>query len=453
MLLAQHSLTSNAFPFQKINYNSILQGCVQKGFTYQLSVKESNQILEDLHLPLHMDRPVTAHELLSAMSDILYDYYHDGEIVRRMSPDMKKPCLINYNYIAFQKLHRDVFGKPELILRAEIHPSETRTPLSPAHLSMLHSHFTVVVESCKTRCYSDEEYKKHGAKIVPAGYWVRTKHSYIVGLKGITDRTQPTQTLLHFAHCFKGQEGWQDTIANLQPCRFIDYEYMVNSEKKRVLSFCEQSGKIGAYLALMAFYRQSTRNETFPPFDENIYRILLSTMVKPTVLLIGYGTVGKAAKAVLDQFQIPCTIVTSKDVITKEMIGEHAILIHAIRLSDDPSIRPVPFLTKEDLLSFGQLVICDISCDLGNPRNTLPIYDEYTTHLEPVHSLRPSLDLIAISNLPSLEPVVSSDRFSAILVDYLPELLHFKLTKHMNPKAMALHNSYDTFYSKSKKNN
>jgi saccharopine dehydrogenase (NAD+, L-lysine-forming) len=395
-----------------------------------------------------MDHPVTAHELLSAISDVLYVYYHDGDIVGRMSPNMKKPCLVNYNYITFQKLHCDIFGKPELIIRAETSPSETRTPISPAHLLTLHPHFTIIVESSATRCYSDEEYKKHGASIVPAGYWTHTKHSCVVGLKGITDRTQPTQTLLHFAHCFKGQDGWQEAIANLQPCTFIDYEYMVDSEKKRVISFCEQSGKIGAYMALMAFYCQSTQNDTFPPFDENIYQILLSAMLKPTVLLIGYGKAGKAAKAVLDQFHISCTILTSKDVITKEMIGEHSILLHAIRLSDDSSICPAPFLTKEDLDSLGKLsVICDISCDLGNPRNTLPIYDEYTTHLEPVLSLRPSLDLIAISNLPSLEPMVSSDRFSAILVDYLPELLHFKLTKHMNSKAKVFHNSYDVFRS------
>lgn len=206
-------------------------------------------------------------------------------------------------------------------------------------------------------------------------------------------------------------------------------------------------------MALMAFYRQ-THQEAFPPFDENVYRNLLSMETKPTVLLIGYGTVGKAAKAVLDQLDISCTVVTSKDVITKDMIGRHSILLHAIRLSDDTSVCPTPFLTKEDLLSKGQLsVICDISCDLGNPRNTLPIYDEYTTHLEPVRRIRPHLDLIALSHLPSLEPIVSSDQFSSILVHYLPELLHFKVTKHINPKAKVLHNSYDVFHSKSKKNN
>jgi saccharopine dehydrogenase (NAD+, L-lysine-forming) len=199
----------------------------------------------------------------------------------------------------------------------------------------------------------------------------------------------------------------------------------------------------------MAFYRQHTQQGAFPPFDENVYRTLLLTMVKkPTVLLIGYGTVGKAAKKVLDQFHIPCTIIASKDVITKGMIHKHSILLHAIRLSDDITVCPEPFLTKNDLDSVGELsVICDISCDLGNPRNTLPIYDEYTTHLEPVCRIRSHLDLIAISHLPSLEPIISSDQFSSILVHYLPDLKHFKLTKHMNPKAMVLHNSYDVFRS------
>ena len=48
---------------------------------------------------------------------------------------------------------------------------------------------------------------------------------------------------------------------------------------------------------------------------------------------------------------------TSKEVVTKDMIRGHSILLHAIRLSDDPSVCPVPFLTKDDLLSFGQNIL------------------------------------------------------------------------------------------------
>jgi saccharopine dehydrogenase (NAD+, L-lysine-forming) len=448
ILLAQHSITTGSFSYDKSKYDTIIHGCVRRGFTYELSILECQQVLSDLSLPLHGLKPMTAYELLTHMSHLLFERYHDGEIVRLMSPNMKQPVFVNYNYIAYRKLHHDLFGKPTLIIRAEINPLETRTPIVPSDLASLLSNFTVLVESSSTRCYSDEDYCKQGARIVPAGYWVQSRYSYVVGLKEINATAHPTQTLLHFAHCFKGQPGWEHTMSQIQPCTFIDYEYMLDANKKRVISFCGQSGKIGAYLALMAFHNSSNK-EDLPPFDEDTYRIILEKMdQKPTVLLIGYGVVGQAAKAVLDQFDISCTICTSKDTITKDMIFNHQILIHAIRLSDDVTVSLPPFLTKEDLASHGSLsVICDISCDLGNPRNMLPIYDEYTTKLKPVAHLQPNLDLIAISNLPSLEPDVSSDRFSSTLIHYMPYLIDFQMIYGRIPEAAVLFSSYHKFYS------
>jgi lactate dehydrogenase-like 2-hydroxyacid dehydrogenase len=82
-----------------------------------------------------------------------------------------------------------------------------------------------------------------------------------------------------------------------------------------------------------------------PPFEEAAYREILSKEeVKPKILLIGYGTVGNACKAVMDQFGMECTIWTSKDRIDKEIILAHDILINAIRLSDDPLLKSEPFL-------------------------------------------------------------------------------------------------------------
>ena len=443
ILLAQHSLTRHTFPFDKTKYDTLIHGCVRKGFTYHISPIECNQLLEDLHLPC-VNQSMTAHELLCYINDILYERYHDGSIIQLMSPQMNKPQLVNYNQMAFQRLHQDIFGKPELIIRAEAHPLEARTPLVPSDISSLHSQYTILVESSSTRCYSDDAYRAQGATIVPPGYWSQTNHSYVLGLKEILEKTNSTQTLLHFAHCFKGQDGWQSTLDKLRPCTFIDYEYMVDSQQKRCISFCGQSGKIGTYLALMAF-----QSKTIPSFNEDLYRMILEKMdKKPCVLLIGFGTVGKASKAILDQFEIPYTIMRSKDQITKELIFSHHILINAIRLSDDVSITPEPFLTMEDLHHTGKLsVICDISCDLGNPRNVLPIYSEYTTTMEPVRKLSNTLSLIAIPHLPSLEPDVSSDQFSSILIRYLPYLLHFKKAAALYPEAAALFTSYQKFQS------
>jgi len=288
-----------------------------------------------------------------------------------------------------------------------------------------------------------------GASIVPRGYWTSSRHSYVIGLKAIDYPAHHTHTLMHFAHCFKGQEGSQHTLDLLRECRFIDYEYMVDCSNKRVISFCAQSGKIGCYLALMAYHTRQIGHKTLPLFHEGKYRAILFSMEKkPRVLLIGYGTAGKAAKEVLDQFMIECTIWTSQTVPNRNTILDHDILIHAIRLPDDTTKQISPFLVLEDLTATHKLsIICDITCDMGNPRNTLPLYTEYTTALEPVTHLTDSIDLIAINNLPSLEPMISSDQFSAILVNYLPELLWMNITKEIHPKAKSMYDSYQVFQS------
>lgn len=211
VLLAQHSLVrgsiaSAAGTIDKSQYNDLIKNCVQKGFTYLISVKECNVILSDLGLAV-VDQPHTAHSLLSSICDQLYDLYRTSDLIQKMSPQMKKPLIVNYNRMAFELLYRDVFGKPELVIRSELSPFEARTPIVPDDIPALLAFYHVKVESSTARCYSDTAYQKAGATIVDAGYWKNTTYSYVIGLKEIEYAATPTQTLLHFAHCYKNQEG------------------------------------------------------------------------------------------------------------------------------------------------------------------------------------------------------------------------------------------------------
>jgi alanine dehydrogenase len=442
VLLAQHSLSRGATTVNKSRYNDLIKNCVQKGFTYLIPVDECNVILGDLGL-LMIDRPHTAHTLLSLISDRLYDLYRTSELIQKMSPSMSRPSIVNYNRTAFELLHRDVYGKPELVIRSELNPFEARTPIIPDDIPALLPLYNIKIESSVTRCYSDTAYQKVGATIVEAGYWKNTVHSYVIGLKEIEYASTPTQTLMHFAHCYKSQEGSKETLALLRGCTFIDYEYMVGRDQKRAISFCAQSGKIGCYLALMAYHFRQNNLRVLPVFKEDHYQSILSTMNSlPRVLLIGYGNAGKRAKEILDQFHIPTTIWTSTTIPDRSVILDHDILIHAIRLPDDTSIPIDPFLTPSDLIAAHKLsIICDITCDMGNPRNTLPLYSAYTTKNKPVRRIENSIDLIAINNLPSLEPVVSSQQFSSILRNYLPELRYMNYTHEVNSFAASLYQS------------
>ena len=465
VLLAQHSVITGSFIFDAAKYQNITRSCVIKGFTYILSIEDCNIILHDIQLP-EVSTPMTAFELLSYICNVLYVQYCDSPIVQQMAPQMSHPQLVNYNWIAFQELYHDVHGKPDLILRSEENPLESRTTIIPDHISLLQSHFTIFVESSSNRCFSDEEYQKKGAMIVSPGYWETSHDSYVIGLKGIRHSAKKQQTHMHFAHCFKGQSDSAATLQRIAPSVFIDYEFMINKEKNRVISFCKQSGKIGCYLALMTYYKKLQKTDkkaitTIPPFDEKIYYDTITACTvqhKPKVLLIGFGIVGKACKAVLDQFGIDYTIwMTETAVKPKDVIMQHDILLHATSLRD---ITYEPFLLPSDLQMMKishrpsdlydpihLSVICDISCDVGNLRNLLPIYDTYTTKEQPVISLpcQPAIDLIAIPYLPALEPIVSSVEFSSTLISYLHELLYFHHTRFIHEHAAILYESYQVF--------
>lgn len=430
VLLAQHSMTRE-FTIHKERYNNIIVACVIKGFTARLS--DANVILEELGLPFMQSKEhVSPLAVLQYIADTLYEWYRDGDIVQQMSPGMTRPILVDYNRTAFQALWADLYGRGTLIMRAEGNPLESRAPIAPCHVSSLLSTYNVLVESSTSRCFSDDDYRNAGATIVPAGFWIgfNAANAVVVGLKELSGRALSTQTHLYFAHCFKGQKDSKRILTQLEGSTLVDYEFMTNDAGERVLSFCAASGKVGAYLALMAYCVRMTNSSVLPAFNEDIYNMGIETVLdsldsKPRVLLIGYGTAGRRAKQVLDQFGLMTTVWTSKTIPSVSAIRSHEILIHAIRLPDDPSRSVAPFLKPSDLNGWrgrGDLtVVCDISCDWGNPRNTLPL-SEYTTPLEPIRRLESGVDWIAIPHLPSLEPEVSSLEFSSVLVNYLPDV-------------------------------
>ena len=438
--------------FDPCRYGNIIKGCVRKGFTYVLSALEVNQILEDLMLrPLN--GPRTAHELLCHISNVLFATYRDGKIVVAMAPHRTvPPVMVNYNRTAFQQLHRDLFGLPPLVLRAEKSLTEYRTPLTPAHMASLAPFFRLFVERAAHRCYSDEEYEKAGATLVAPSSWIGMKGAYVIGLKEMDGASIHGQTLTHFAHALNGQQGAAQRLASVCKGTFIDYEYMVDSAGARVLSFCKESGTVGCYLALMAYYVQRGAEGLYgedgmlPFFHQATYQQILmeeTQIYRPSVLLIGHGTVGKACEAVLNLFGITPTIWTSKTVPSVQEIHNHEILLHAVRL--DVKHPVAPFLRLSDFTDTMRLsVICDLTCDAHHPHNTLPLYDTYTTRSHPVRTIstKPRVDLIAIDHLPSLDPVTSSDAFSAVWVKYVPELLWFPYTKQVSPFAAALDRSH-----------
>ena len=143
---------------------------------------------------------------------------------------------------------------PTLHLRSEVKPYEHRSCLSPnIAKALIEAGYPLNVEHSSTnpdysRIFRDDEYSAVGAKLVPEGSWVDapTDKTIIIGLKELSDEdTFPLRhVMVHFAHCYKEQTGWQNVLK-----RFIkgggllyDLEFLEDENKRRVAAFGFHAG-------------------------------------------------------------------------------------------------------------------------------------------------------------------------------------------------------------------
>lgn len=465
ILVGQHAVTIGMSPYSKNNYHNIILKCLRKGFTGSLTLNEIQQILRDLKLEkieLYGIDKMSPYQLLCKINHVLYTEYSTSEWVRYMSPEMKEPELVNYNEIAFNEMYTRIFGKRKLIIRAESSIFEQRVPIVPNDIPNLSSEYDILVESSPTRCFSDDDYRRNGAIIIPSESWISYPQALVIGLKTIPKYLIPNSLYTHFyfAHCFKKQEGYKDILHQLQNTSLVDYEFMLDDLGKRTLSFCKQAGYVGGYLTLMAYYGLTISSSlsflSFEFSEKKMNRFLEGTIPygrKPRILLIGYGTVGKSCKQVFDRFHLECDVKRRNDPITADDILSYDILAHAIRLEVEDEKAWKPFLTEKDLDNAGRRLslICDLSCDLDHKYNPLPIYKKYGTKEKPIQRLRsstfftPALDLIAVPYLPSFDPIHSSIEFSNELIWYLSEWKWVKYHPDRNRLTRAMKRSIDAF--------
>jgi len=108
-------------------------------------------------------------------------------------------------------------------------------------------------------------------------------------------------------------------------------------------------------------------------------------------------------------------------------ILDHDIFVNCINLQE----KGLVFLNSDSIQNSKRKlsIVSDISCDVANPANPLPIYTSTTTLKVPMSNISKDsnpLGLIAIDYLPTLVPEESSKEFGDMM---LPHLLEFKKSK------------------------
>jgi saccharopine dehydrogenase (NAD+, L-lysine-forming) len=149
---------------------------------------------------------------------------------------------------------------PTLHARAEAKPFEHRSCLTPTTTKkLLDAGYKVNVERSPTnpdyeRIFKDEEFEKAGATLVPEGSWTKApKDHIIIGLKELPEEDWPLEhTMVHFAHCYKQQGGWEKVLARFPRGGGVlyDLEFLQDESGRRVAAFGYHAGFAGAALAI-----------------------------------------------------------------------------------------------------------------------------------------------------------------------------------------------------------
>ena len=328
-------------------------------------------------------------------------------------------------------------------LRAEQKTDESRTALTPQDAkSLVKAGYSVHVEASSQRAFADQAYLEVGCSMEQFFTWPDApENAFILGLKELPNGDFPLKHRhIYFAHVFKGQKGWRDTLRRFKNGNgsLYDLEFIRDQYGRRIAAFGFWAGYAGAALSLKTWLGQKigltpslSRVTSFTACSELVEELkrgfaLHSGNCHPRAIIIGSkGRCGEGAAHLFSELSIEMTLWDQAETQSggpfKEIL-EHEIFLNAVYAAE-----PIPpFLTKTLLAKPGLLsVIADISCDPNSTFNPLPIYNECTSFRNPTASiglLGKKLDLIAIDHLPSLLPTESSLDFSSQLLPYLLQL-------------------------------
>jgi len=310
----------------------------------------------------------------------------------------------------------------EIFVRREKYPNEHRTPLTPNDVVVLiRSGIVVYIQSSTSRVFNDEEYEKVGAILTPYS-WISPpfKNSLILGIKELEDIDSLNgHSHAYFSHSFKNQK---DSVKILNKFLFskselYDFEYFLDSRKRRTIAFGFHAGQVAAILGLLEYLKALppvlTPWSSFQKMLESVESFLPNANAISIGILGLEGRCGQGVKSVLNLLNLPFTQLTRES--HTDSFKNFDIFYNCILL--DESYQGVWF--SEKTMFTKPLIIVDVSCDSSKPNNPIQLYTKNTTWESPVYKYNDLVSIIAIDNMPSLLPKESSYSFSKSLTQEL----------------------------------
>lgn len=348
-----------------------------------------------------------------------------------------------------------------LWLRSETLDDERRTPLTPEDAAkLIQMGIQVVVEKSNDRIFNDIEYQTIGCELVDSQTWMyaNPQNTVILGLKPCYPLPEKLKhTHVFFAHAYKNQPD-SDVILSAflrGGGHLYDLEYLVDKDKKRIVSFNFYAGYCAAALAIIKWSDLHYTNEiqssvkSFNSIDELTLCITEKKQViplQPNLLILGDGQCSQGVTAFLDNFGFQFTQLPSKYLKNQNknpLIPACDIIVNAFRTREK---------IKEKIMSVrnfeysGAKLFVDLICEPFSPYNDLPDYRQLTTFKEPMLKMQlinNIMYLMAIQNFASFLPKESSLAFSSGLLPTLVNLFKGNKTDPLKHASVSFNHAIE----------
>ena len=354
-------------------------------------------------------------------------------------------------------------------------PVDNRVALTPKQVSELNKRFPlheIVVQSSEIRAYSDDEYRKEGVRVVDTV----ADCDVLFGIKEAKiDSLIQNKQYFFFGHIAKKQEYNRPLLQALmqKQITFCDYEYLVDSNNRRVCAFGWWAGVVGVYYTLRGYGMKTGLYELPQPdirFTLNRVIEYLRGIKLPRIkiVLTGGGRVSQGAQYVLNE--IGANFLTTVDFICQETVDGLSYTFADVDNLVTPKTMgkvfsfqdffhnpenyesdffrfakaadilicchfwapndPV-YLSEEDYLRDGFRIkmIGDVTCDImGSVKSTLrasthmaPYYDynPYSRKEEPAFSSERNVTVMAVDTCPNALPIDTSEFFGKMLIQHV----------------------------------
>ena len=363
------------------------------------------------------------------------------------------------------------------ILREEKVPVDKRVPFSPSQCKQIITEFPelkIFVQSSDIRCFSDEDYLKHGIPIVDS----LESCDVLFGIKEVPkDKLIANKTYLFFSHTIKKQEYNRELLKKMIKLniRMIDYEVLKYNDGSRILGFGRYAGIIGAYNGLLTYglkhslYQLKPANKCIDRNEMNNYLndVKLSN---EKLLITGKGRVGSGILETIKKLNIEEVNIddylnkrfdqpvylnidvmdynaridgkdsTFSDFLNDSSLYKSTFMKYAAKtdlyFAGHFYATGAPYLfTRKDVKSpdFKISVVADVSCDIDGPVATTikpstisnPIYGyNRNTEKEDDFMSNDIIAVMAVDNLPCELPKDSSEDFGEHLIKHIIPIIY-----------------------------